>query len=165
MKAVVPGSFDPIHHGHLDVITRAAALFDEVIVGVGGNGDKGAFLSREERLGLVAEAVAGMPNVGVVPLEGLLVDFCRAHGAKVVVKGMRSATDYDYEAQMAQLNRSMTGLDSVLLATAPQWAYLSSSRIREIAALGGGITDFVSAPVAKAIDTVLARRKGASNRV
>ncbi|MFF0342082.1 pantetheine-phosphate adenylyltransferase [Kribbella sp. NPDC004875] len=146
-KAVFPGTFDPPTVGHLDIVTRAAAAFDEVIVAAGVNQSKNRLFGPQERLEMLTELVAPFPNVRVGSFDGLVVDYCRAEGAGVIVKGLRSAADYDYELQMAQLNRRLTGVDTVFLPTAPEHAFISSSWVKEIARLGGDVSTFVTPPV------------------
>lgn len=141
--AVFPGTFDPPTNGHLDVISRAAAAFDEVIVAAGVNQSKQRLFSVEERVEMLKEIAAPFGNVRIGTFEGLLVDFCRAEGAGVIVKGLRSGGDYDYELQMAQMNRRMSGVDTLFLPTAPENAYISSSLVKEIAKLGGSVADFL----------------------
>ena len=148
-RAVCPGSFDPVTRGHLDVIGRAAALVEEVVVAVGANGSKRAWFSREERVAMLEETCAGWPNVRVAVFDGLLVDFCRAEGAGAVVKGLRSAADFDYELPMAQMNAHLSGVDTVFVASAPAWSYVSSSLVREVAGLGGDVTAFLTPAVAE----------------
>lgn len=152
MKAVCPGSFDPITHGHLDVIGRAARLFDEVIVAVGRNSTKKYLFDTDERIELATAATADLPNVRVEPLTGLLVDFCVERGAGVVVKGLRFGSDFDFELQMAHINQSLTGLETVLLPASARWGTLSSTMIREVATLGGDVSGFVPALVAERIE-------------
>ncbi|MGC4943190.1 pantetheine-phosphate adenylyltransferase [Kribbella sp. DT2] len=142
-RAVFPGTFDPPTNGHLDVIARASAAFTEVIVGAGVNPSKQRMFDGDERVALLTEIAAPYPNVTVVPFEGLLVDFCRTVGAQVVVKGLRSGSDYDYELRMAQMNRRLTGLDTLFLPTAPEHGYVSSSLVKEIAKLGGPVDAFL----------------------
>ncbi len=151
MKAVCPGSFDPITHGHLDVIRRARALFDEVIVGVGRNSAKKYLFDTGERVELVTTAIGDQAGVRVAVLSGLLVDFCRDQGAGVVVKGLRFASDFDFELQMAHINHSLTGLETVLLPASAQWGTLSSTMVREVASLGGDVRAFVPPLVAERI--------------
>lgn len=138
-RAVCPGSFDPVTRGHLDIVERAAHLFDEVVVAVGTNVGKNALFSPGERVQMLTEACAGWPGVSVTLFGGLLVDFCRARGIDAVVKGLRSAADFDYELRMAQMNFHLTGVDTVFLPTAPQWSFVSSSLVREVALLGGDV--------------------------
>jgi pantetheine-phosphate adenylyltransferase len=152
MRAVCPGSFDPITHGHLDVIGRAAALFGEVIVAVGRNSAKNYLFDTDERVELVRAAVADRPGVRVEVLSGLLVDFCRERDAGVVVKGLRFASDFDFELQMAHINHSLTGLETVLLPASAQWGTLSSTMVREVASLGGDVRAFVPPLVAERIE-------------
>lgn len=147
MKALFPGTFDPPTVGHLDIVTRAAAAFDELIVATGVNQSKNRLFEPQERIEMLTELVAPFPNVRIGTFDGLLVDYCRAEGAGVIVKGLRSAADYDYELQMAQLNRRMTGVDTVFLPTAPENAFISSSWVKEIARLGGDVSTFVTPTV------------------
>ena len=142
-KAVFPGTFDPPTNGHLDVISRAAAAFGEVIVAAGVNQSKQRLFSVEERIEMLTEIAAPFGNVRIGTFDGLLVDYCRAEGAGVIVKGLRSGGDYDYELQMAQMNRRMSGVDTVFLPTAPDNAYISSSLVKEIARLGGEVGGFL----------------------
>ena len=147
-RAVCPGSFDPVTHGHLDVIERTARLADAVIVAVGGNMAKNALFTPEERVEMLEAACAAWDNVSVLPLSGLLVDFCAAQNASVISKGVRAA-DFDYELQMAQMNRRLTGVETILLPADPKWAFVSSSLVREVATLGGDVSEFLPAEVAK----------------
>ena len=151
MLAICPGSFDPVTYGHLDVIGRAAALFDEVIVAVGRNSAKNYLFTLEERLELVRETTGKWPNVGVEALEGLLVDFARARGASVLVKGIRFASDFDFELQMAHINAVVGSVETVMLPASSQWSTLSSTMIREVASYGGDVAAFVPAVVAERI--------------
>ena len=153
MRAVVPGSFDPITNGHLDVIRRARAIFDEVVVAVGANSSKRYLFEPEERLELVRAATADIEGVTAEPLSGLLVDFCTAHGAGAIVKGARAATDFDFEVGMARMNSSLTGVETVVLPAAAQWSYVSSTLVREVATLGGDATPYVPAVVAHRLAT------------
>ncbi|MGW1339776.1 pantetheine-phosphate adenylyltransferase [Kribbella sp. NPDC002412] len=141
--AVFPGTFDPPTNGHLDIIARASAAFGEVIVAAGVNQSKQRMFDVDERIAMLTEIAAPYPNVRIGTFEGLLVDYCRAQGAGVIVKGLRSAADYDYELQMAQLNHAMTGVDTVFLPTRSENAFISSSWVKEIARLGGEVAAFV----------------------
>ena len=152
MKAVCPGSFDPITHGHVDVIRRASALFDEVIVAVGRNSAKKYLFETGERVELARAATSDLPGIRVEMLSGLLVDFCRDRGAEAVVKGLRFASDFDFELQMAHINHSLTGLETVLLPASAKWGTLSSTMIREVATLGGDVRAFVPTLVADRIE-------------
>jgi pantetheine-phosphate adenylyltransferase len=142
-KAVFPGTFDPPTNGHLDIIARASAAFDEVIVAAGVNRSKQRLFDVDERIAMLTEITAPFGNVKVGTFEGLLVDYCRAEGAGVIVKGLRSGGDYDYELQMAQMNRKMSGVDTLFLPTATENAYISSSLVKEIAKLGGDVAGFL----------------------
>ena len=148
MKAVVPGSFDPITNGHLDVIVRARRIFDEVIVAVGINAGKTHLFDLRQRLDLARAATAGWDGVRAEPLDGLLVDFCTRHGAHAVVKGARTARDFDVELQMARMNHALSGVETVVLPASAQWGHVSSTFVRQIATLGGDVTDFVPPLVA-----------------
>jgi pantetheine-phosphate adenylyltransferase len=142
-RAVFPGTFDPPTNGHLDVIARASAAFDEVIVATGVNQSKRRLFSVEDRVAMLTEIAAPYGNVRVGTFDGLLVDYCRAESAGVIVKGLRSGADYDYELQMAQMNQRLSGVDTVFLPTAPENAFISSSLVKEIAKLGGPVADFL----------------------
>ncbi|MCC9204397.1 pantetheine-phosphate adenylyltransferase [Arthrobacter sp. zg-Y769] len=149
-RAVCPGSFDPIHNGHVEVIARAASLFDEVIVAVSTNYAKKYRFSAEERLELAAGTFKALRGVSVVPMgDGLLADFCREHGATAIVKGLRSVQDYQYELPMAVMNRQLTGVETVFLAAESSYAHLSSSLIKEVASLGGDVAGYVPPTVLK----------------
>ena len=149
-RAVCPGSFDPIHNGHIEVIARAANLFDEVIVAVSTNYAKKYRFPAETRLELAAEALGSLRGVSVVPMGGgLLAEFCREHGAGAVVKGLRSVQDYQYELPMAVMNRQLSGVETVFLPAEGRYTHLSSSLIKEVAGLGGDVSDFVPAAVLK----------------
>lgn len=151
MRAICPGSFDPVTFGHVDVITRAAGLFDEVVVAIGRNSAKNYLFDLDRRVALVREAVGHLPGVSVEPMAGLLVEFARERGAGAVVKGIRFASDFDYELQMAHLNHALTGLETVLLPASARWATVSSTMIREVALLGGDVSGFVPEAVVAAL--------------
>jgi len=144
---VCPGTFDPPTNGHLDVIGRAAAMFDELIVATGVNQSKKRLFDDDERVAMLREVVAGFGNVTVGTFDGLLVDYCRAEGIKVIVKGVRTAGDYDYELQMALMNRRLTGVETVFVPAAPELAHLSSSLVKEVARFGGDVSGFLPADV------------------
>jgi pantetheine-phosphate adenylyltransferase len=150
--ALVPGSFDPPTKGHLDVIERCTGIFDRVVVGVVHNPSKSALFSAAERVDLLARCCAPWDNVHVESFEGLLVDFAKRIGAKTVVKGLRSVTDFDYEIQMSQMNRHLSGdVVSLFVATKPEYGYLSSSLVKEVARLGGSVEDLVPPIVSDAL--------------
>jgi pantetheine-phosphate adenylyltransferase len=151
--ALVPGSFDPVTYGHLDVIERVARHFDEVIVAVIRNPQKSASLfSLEERHTMLAEETGHLGNVRIEFFAGLLVDFARSRGADTIVKGLRAVSDFDYELQMAQMNQTLSGIDTFFLATSPQYSFLSSSLVREVARYGGDVSGLVPPKVAERLD-------------
>jgi pantetheine-phosphate adenylyltransferase len=150
--ALCPGSFDPPTNGHLDVIQRTIDSFDHVVVGVVSNPSKTPLLTAEERVDVLAELLEG--KAVVEAFDGLLVDFARRKSVDVVVKGLRAVSDFDYELQMAQMNRTLTGVETFFIPTNPQWSYLSSSLVREVARLGGN----VSALVPPAVERILKER-------
>ncbi len=157
-RVVCPGSFDPVTRGHLDVIGRTAALVDEVVVAVGANGSKRAWFTPDERVLLLRDACAPWPNVSVTTFDGLLVDFCRASGITAIAKGLRAAADFDYELPMAQMNAHLAGVDTLFVPTSPQWAFVSSSLVREVATLGGDVSEFVPPAVAQQISAQVRAR-------
>lgn len=153
--AVYSGTFDPITLGHEDVITRAAGLFDELIVAVAVAHHKTTLFSLEQRLALVAESLQHLPPVRVLPFEGLVMDFCRDHGACAVVRGLRNVTDFDYEAQMAAMNRKLLPtVETVFVLPQAQVQCISSTLVREISKLGGSVADMVGPGVAMALRAV-----------
>lgn len=161
VRVVCPGSFDPVTHGHLDVISRAARLYDEVVVAVGVNVSKSRLFTADERLEMLREACAGFTNVRVEGFTGLLTDFCRQQDAHAIVKGLR-AGDFDYELQMAQMNaRLAPDVETVFLPTTPELAYLASSLVKEVASLGGDVTGLLPEPVRLRLLDRLADRRTA----
>lgn len=143
-KAIYPGSFDPVTFGHLDIITRSAAIFDELIVGVLNNSEKNALFSVDERVSMLKELTKENPNVTVDSFDGLLVDYMKKSGATIIVRGLRAVTDFEYELQIAQTNHvEYPKVETVFLTTNLKYSYLSSSIVREFAAYGGDITKFV----------------------
>lgn len=149
MRAIFPASFDPITNGHLDLAARACRLFDELVVAVYDKPAKKLLFSLEERVELARASTAHLPNVRVEPFSGLMVEFAHRIGAEVVVRGMRSASDFDAEYQQATANREMApDLEIVLLMGHNQWSFISSTLIKEIASLGGDVSSFVPPPVA-----------------
>ena len=144
LKGIYPGSFDPVTFGHLDIIRRSAGLVDELIVGVLNNKAKSPLFSVKERVRMLNEVTKDMPNVRIVPFEGLLVDFARRSGASVVIRGLRAITDFEYELQMAQTNHKMEPeIETIFLTTSLDYSYLSSTTVKEVAAFGGDISQFV----------------------
>lgn len=150
VRAAYTGTFDPITNGHADVIRRAAGMFSEVIVAVANNTSKKSIFEPEEREWLARQALSDLPNVTVMGTSGLVVDFARTNGVSVLVRGVRGVGDYEYERQMAVMNRHLAPeIETVLLAPSPQFAHISSTLVREIAFLGGNITGLVPAVVAE----------------
>ena len=151
-RALTPGTFDPITSGHLDVIARASQLVDEVVVAVADSQKKGPLFTLEERVELVRQATAHLLNVRVEPFKGLLVDFAKELDATVVVKGLRAITDFEYEFQMTAMNYQLSPqLETLFIMSPPQYMYLSSSIVREIAQMGGDVEQFVPACVNAAL--------------
>ena len=148
ISALVPGSFDPPTKGHLDVIARCSAIFDSVLVAVVDNPDKQSLFTAQERVALLEETCAEWPNVAVDSFSGLLVDFAADRQIDVIVKGLRAMTDFDYEIQMSQMNRNLSGITTLFVATKPEYGYLSSSLVKQVASLGGAVDNLVPEPVA-----------------
>jgi len=158
--AVCPGSYDPVTNGHLDVINRAAEVFDELIVAVvdASVRKSSALFTVQERIGFITEATSHLPNVRVRGFDQLIVDFARSEGAAAIVKGLRAISDFEYEFEMNQLNRKLApDIESVYLMASPQYSFLSSSGIKEMAAFGGDISDLVPSCVAVRLQEVLGR--------
>jgi len=155
-KALVPGSFDPPTNGHLDVIERCVGVFDEVVVAVIANPSKSSLFSAEERQETLRELCAGWSNVSIASFGGLLVDFAADVDAQVIVKGLRAMTDFDYELQMSQMNRHLSGIVTLFVATKPEYGYLSSSLVKEVARLGGSVDALVPGMVSAALKERLA---------
>lgn len=157
--ALFPGSFDPVTLGHVDLVSRALALFGRVTVAVAVNPDKKGLFTPEERAELLRQSLAGRSGAEVVLTSGLVVDAAREHGCDVIVRGVRSGTDMDFEVSMARTNRAMRpALDTILLVPSPEYAHVSSTLVRQIATMGGDATPFVPAPVAAALRARGARR-------
>src|SRR5215471_5635990 len=147
-RAVCPGSFDPVTNGHLDIFARSSRLFDEVIVAVLVNQSKHGLFTIEERLDMLREVTKPYPQVRIESFEGLLVDFCRAQHATVVVKGLRAVSDFDYELKMAQMNIGLAGVETLFMPTNPLYSFLSSSLIKDVAKWGGDVSPHVPDVVA-----------------
>jgi len=141
--AVCPGSFDPVTYGHLDIVGRAARLFDQVTVAVLVNSGKRSLFSIDERLAMLREVTADLPGIRIEVFEGLLVDFCRERGIDAIVKGLRAVTDFDYELQMAQMNSRLADVETVFVPTSPEWSFLASSLVKEVAGHGGDVSGLV----------------------
>ena len=142
-RAVCPGSFDPVTNGHLDIIGRAANLYDEVVVAVLINQSKSSLFTLDERIELLQAVTARWANVRIDSFRGLLVDYCRVHDIPVIVKGLRAVSDFDYELQMAQMNRGLAGIDTMFMPTNPEYSFLASSLVKEIARWGGDVSALV----------------------
>jgi pantetheine-phosphate adenylyltransferase len=146
--AACPGTFDPVTNGHLDIIERASRLFDGLVVAVLENPGKRPLFSVEERLAMLKEATSEISGVEVISFDGLLVDLARRRGIDVIVKGLRAVSDFEYEFQMAQMNHRLAGVETFFITTSPQWSYLSSSLLKEVARFGGDVEGLVP-PVAR----------------
>ncbi len=157
-SAVCPGSFDPVTNGHLDIVRRASALYDQLVVAVMPNRSKAGLFDRDERMAMLGEVTADCANVSVDSFDGLLVDFCRDRGIAAVVKGLRAVSDFDYELQMAQMNHGLAGVETLFMAANPLYSFLSSSLVKEIATYGGDVSGLVPAPVLRHLTARLAER-------
>jgi pantetheine-phosphate adenylyltransferase len=148
-RAVCPGSFDPVTNGHLDIIGRSAGIFDDVIVAVLVNESKQGLFTTDERLDMLREVTKPYENVRVESFQGLLVDFCRARDARVVVRGLRAVSDFDFELQMAQMNIGLAGVETLFMPTSPEASFISSSLVKDVAKWGGDVTPHVPEVVAR----------------
>jgi pantetheine-phosphate adenylyltransferase len=158
-RAVCPGSFDPVTNGHIDIVSRASFLFDEVVVAVGVNKSKNRLFSAEERIDMLGEACRDFPNVKVDGFTGLLTTFCQERGIHAIVKGLRAVTDFDYELQMAQMNSSLAGeIETVFVPTSPEYSFLASSLVKEVAMFGGDVSGLVPGFVHERLLARLAER-------
>ena len=159
LRAIYPGSFDPVTNGHLDVIRRASGLVDELIVGVLNNKAKTPLFSVEERVKMLKEVTKELPGVKIIPFEGLLIDFAEEMSAKMVVRGLRAVTDFEYELQMAQTNHKLAeDIETVFLTTSLEYSYLSSTIVKEVAAFGGDISQFVPEHVEEKIKSKITKK-------
>jgi len=156
--AICPGSFDPVTLGHVDVFERAAAQFDEVVVAVLVNPNKSGMFTAEERIELIEESTAHLPNVRVESGTGLVVDFATSRGLSAIVKGLRSGADFEYELQMAQMNKHVAGVDTFFVATNPRFSFVSSSLAKEVALLGGDVSALLPEPVNARLRSKIAAR-------
>jgi pantetheine-phosphate adenylyltransferase len=145
--AVCPGSFDPVTLGHIDIFERAAAQFDEFVVAVLANPSKKGMFSLEERIEMINESTEHLPNLRAEAGEGLVVDFVKARGLTAIVKGLRTGTDFEYELQMAQMNKHIADVDTFFVATTPRYSFVSSSLAKEVASLGGDVSELLPEPV------------------
>ncbi len=153
-RVVCPGSFDPVTNGHLDIIERASFLFDEVVVVVLVNENKSGLFTTEQRLELIAGATCEMENVSLDSYSGLLVDYCAQNDVQAIAKGLRAVSDFDYELQMAQMNGNLTGIDTVFIPTSPEYTFIASSLVKEVAKHGGDVNGLVPRNVLSALDEV-----------
>lgn len=152
LRAIYPGSFDPVTYGHLDIIRRASSMVDELIVGVLDNKAKSPLFSVKERVRMLEEVTKELPDIKIIPFEGLLVDFARNTQANMVIRGLRAITDFEYELQMAQTNHKLdSSVETVFLTTNLKYSYLSSTIVKEVAAFEGDISQFVPAYVADCV--------------
>jgi pantetheine-phosphate adenylyltransferase len=158
--AVCPGSFDPVTLGHIDVFERAAAQFDDVVVAILINPTKKGMFDLDERIAMIEEATAHLPNLRVEAGEGLVVDFVTSRGMTAIVKGLRTDTDFEYELQMAQMNKHIAGVDTFFVATAPQYSFVSSSLAKEVATLGGNVSELLPDAVNRRLADKLRLAKG-----
>lgn len=159
-RAVYAGSFDPVTNGHLDVLTRAAKIFDELIVAVAHNPEKRGLFTPEERVELLKTATTGISNVRITHFHGLLVDFSKREGACAIIRGLRAVSDFEFEFQMALMNRRLEpALETLFLMPREEYSYVSSRLVKEVASLGGDVTAFVPGPVVKALKDRYADKK------
>ncbi|MGB1882560.1 MAG: pantetheine-phosphate adenylyltransferase [Gammaproteobacteria bacterium] len=160
ITAIYPGTFDPITLGHTDIVSRAAPMYERLILGVAGSTSKNTVFTTDERVSLAAEILSGFDNVEVKQFSGLMVDFAQAEGASVVLRGLRAVTDFEYEFQLAGMNRKlMPEADTVFLPTSEQYTYISSSLVREIAHYGGDISHFVHPRIKDVLERRLAEKR------
>lgn len=161
-RAVCPGSYDPVTNGHIDIVERAAGLFDEVVVAVLVNKTKKGLFTIDERIEMLKDVTAHLPNVRVDSWHGLLVDYCRQHDIAVIAKGLRAVSDFDYELQMAQMNQQLSGVETMFMPTNPLWSFLSSSLVKEVAAYGGDVAHLVPTPVHQRLLARFAEQRAAN---
>jgi len=159
VRAIFPGSFDPITNGHLDVINRAIKLFDELIIAVGRSPVKNQLFTPEERVQMIAELIADMPGVSVESFDGLTVEYAKKKKADVILRGLRSLTDVQYEFQLAMTNRAVAGIETVFVMTSEQFGFTSSTLIREVASLGGNLENLIPKNVHQRLQKRLKNRR------
>ena len=160
VKALYPGSFDPITNGHLDVIKRVSRLFDEIIIAVLCNQDKADFIPLKDRLELIKESVKDIKYISVESFSGLTVNYAKSRGANAIVRGLRAPSDFEYELEMSQINYFLSnGLDTLFIMTNPKYSFIRSSRVKEVASLGGDVKELVPAPVYKYLCQKVALKK------
>ena len=161
LRAIYPGSFDPVTLGHLDIIRRSASIADELIVGILNNKAKTPLFSVGERVRMLEEVTKDFPNVKIIPFEGLLVEFAKQMDAKVIVRGLRAIADFEYELQMSQTNQKIEPeIETLFLTTSLEFSFLSSTTVKEVASFGGDITQFVPEVIVKKIKEKIEERKG-----
>ena len=158
-RAVCPGSFDPVTNGHIDIVSRASSLFDEVTVAVLVNKSKQSLFTVEERIDMLTEVCADFPNVRIDSFHGLLVEFCRERDIHAIVKGLRAVSDFDYELQMAQMNSSLAPVETVFVPTSPEYSFLASSLVKEVATFGGDVSPLVPPMVLDRLTVRLEERR------
>ena len=159
VRAIFPGSFDPITNGHLDVIKRGVKLFDELVIAVGRSPAKEPFFTRQERVEMIAELVADMPGVSVEGFDGLMVEFAKNKKADVILRGMRSLTDVQYEFKLAMTNRAVAGLETVFMMTSAEYGFTSSTLIREVVLLGGDVSNLIPKKIYNSFHERIENRK------
>ena len=162
-RAACPGSFDPVTNGHIDIIARASGLFDEVVVAVGVNKSKNRLFTPDERIDMLRTACEPYPNVSVDGFTGLLTDFCRDRDIRTIVKGLRAVSDFDYELQMAQMNASLAEVETVFVPTSPEYSFLASSLVKEVAMFGGDVSSLIPAFVNDRLTARLAEQRAAQS--
>lgn len=160
VRAIFPGSFDPITNGHMDVVRRGMKLFDELIIAVGRSPIKNQLFSPAERVEMIAELIEGLPGVSVESFEGLTVEYATRRQASVILRGLRSLTDVQYEFQLAMTNRAVAGIETIFIMTSEQYGFTSSTLIREIASLGGDLSNLIPASVHKRLEGRFSKLKG-----
>jgi len=162
-KAIYPGTFDPVTNGHTDLIERGAKLFDQVIVGVAASPSKQPWFDLDTRVSMIEGAIAHLPNVIVVGFSGLLVDFAKQHNAQVLIRGLRAVSDFEYEFQLANMNRRLSpDLESVFLTPAEENSFISSTLVKEVALHSGDVSEFVHPLIKKALEQTIQQKKSAS---